>query len=262
LTPAGVAILNGDEPRCHSLSLTNQTIFFGQGNHNHLSFALVSSGLTGMSLKFFEHQKEVLACQVPLLGVHNAYNLTAALAYLRHAGESWNDIAPRLPLIKSVPGRMELLRLKQPFGVIIDFAHTPDSVHQVCASCRAWVQGQLIVILGAGGNRDVDKRPLMGRAACENADLVWFTSDNPRNEDPMDIIDGLMSGSIPGPEIRIEPDRREAIAQALQRAKPQDLILILGKGHERTQTIGTQVIPFHDGEVVTELLSAETGDVS
>jgi UDP-N-acetylmuramoyl-L-alanyl-D-glutamate--2,6-diaminopimelate ligase len=158
-----------------------------------------------------------------------------------------------------VPGRFEPIDAGQDFSVLVDYAHTPDGLEQALRAVRgasAAGRGQVIVVFGCGGDRDREKRPLMGAVAAQLADRIVLTSDNPRSEDPLAIIDATFAG-VPDDyraSVVIEPDRRTAIGAALQIARPGDVVLIAGKGHETTQTIGDRVLPFDDRLVARALL--------
>jgi UDP-N-acetylmuramoyl-L-alanyl-D-glutamate--2,6-diaminopimelate ligase len=161
----------------------------------------------------------------------------------------------------AVPGRFEPVDAGQPFAVVVDYAHTPDGLTEALRAARiAAPAGRLIVVFGCGGDRDAEKRPLMGAAAAALADAIVVTSDNPRSEDPAAIIDATVRG-VPDDYRRnvvTEPDRRAAIAIALSMARPGDVVVVAGKGHERTQTIGTAVVDFDDRVVARELLGGQS----
>jgi UDP-N-acetylmuramoyl-L-alanyl-D-glutamate--2,6-diaminopimelate ligase len=140
----------------------------------------------------------------------------------------------------------------------VDYAHTPDALANVLRAARDLTHGRLHVVFGCGGDRDRAKRPLMGRAAAERADRAWVTNDNPRSEDPRAIAEQVVAGAA-GAGLAIVLDRREAIAAALEAAQPGDAVLIAGKGHETTQTVGGRVLPFDDREVARALLAARRG---
>jgi UDP-N-acetylmuramoyl-L-alanyl-D-glutamate--2,6-diaminopimelate ligase len=146
----------------------------------------------------------------------------------------------------------------QPFRVVVDFAHTPDALAGLLAELRAVSAGRLIVVFGCGGDRDAEKRPMMGRVASEAADLAVITSDNPRNEDAEAIIAAVAAGVPPAGRARLvtEVDRRAAIAIGLDAAEPGDVVVIAGKGHETTQTVAGERRPFDDRVVARELLEA------
>ncbi|MET1048863.1 MAG: cyanophycin synthetase, partial [Acidimicrobiales bacterium] len=140
-------------------------------------------------------------------------------------------------------------------AVLVDYAHTPDGLVQALASARELTEGRLIVVFGCGGDRDRDKRPLMGRAADQGADVVIVTSDNPRQEDPAAIIETVMTGVERADDLIVEPDRRRAVDAAVALAAPGDLVLVAGKGHETTQDLGDRVIDFDDREVAAAALA-------
>ncbi len=151
-----------------------------------------------------------------------------------------------------MPGRFESIEEGQPFAVIVDYAHTPDSLENVLRAARGLGDGRLIVVFGAGGDRDRAKRPLMGRVAAELADRVMLTSDNPRSEDPSAIAAEVAAGALG--ELEIELDRRAAIGLALGEAAPGDVVVIAGRGAEPEQELATGKIPFDDREVAREAL--------
>ena len=157
-----------------------------------------------------------------------------------------------------MPGRFEPVRAGQPFDVLVDFAHTPEGLRAALTAARPdGFAGRVIVVFGAGGDRDAAKRPEMGAVAATLADRIVVTSDNPRSEDPLVIIGAIIDGIEPRYRgaLVIEPDRRRAIAAALIEARPGDVVVIAGKGHEATQTIGDQVLAFADRDVALDLLS-------
>jgi UDP-N-acetylmuramoyl-L-alanyl-D-glutamate--2,6-diaminopimelate ligase len=192
-------------------------------------------------------------------GAFNAMNSLAAATACRAMGVDEHSIAAALAVAPPVPGRFEPIVAGQPFAVIVDYAHTPDGLREALAAARATAEDrQVIVVFGCGGDRDPDKRPQMGRTAAQQADRVVITSDNPRSEDPLAIINATFEG-VPGDyraRVVIEPDRRNAIAVALQMAGRGDVVVIAGKGHEATQTVGDSVLPFDDRVVTRELLGA------
>ena len=153
-----------------------------------------------------------------------------------------------------VPGRLECI-VRKPFDVLVDFAHTPDALDQVLKALRPLVSRRLIVVFGAGGDRDPTKRPEMGAAASRHADLVVVTSDNPRTEDPAEIAAQVSRGVSAADAVEIV-DRREAIWWALDRAEPGDAVLLAGKGHEAYQIVGTEKRPFDEREIVLDYLDA------
>jgi len=190
-----------------------------------------------------------------LPGLFNVSNALAALATARLLGVDVEICRAGLAEAGRVPGRLEPIEEGQPFGVFVDFAHTPDSLDNVLRAARDLTQGRLHVVFGAGGDRDRAKRPLMGEAAAARADRVIVTSDNPRSEDPEAIIEEVLVGT--GPDVEREPDRRTAIAMAVGTAAPGDVIVIAGKGHEQGQEFEDgRKEPFDDREVAREALRA------
>lgn len=198
---------------------------------------------------------------VGLGGAFNSMNSLAAATAAAALGVPPEDIAVGLGAARPVPGRFEPVDAGQPFTVIVDFAHTPDGLREVLGAARAASgDGRVIAVFGCGGDREREKRPMMGAVAAELADFVVVTSDNPRSEDPLAIINAVIAG-VTGDyrdHVVSEPDRRLAFAAAFRMATPGDVVVIAGKGHETTQTVGSEVIPFDDRAVVLSLLENPT----
>jgi UDP-N-acetylmuramoyl-L-alanyl-D-glutamate--2,6-diaminopimelate ligase len=196
-----------------------------------------------------------LALRSPLPGRFNVLNVLGAVAAVRALGVDDATIAAALPHAARVPGRFEPVDEGQPFAVLVDYAHTPDSLDNVLRAARPLTTGRVIVVFGAGGDRDRAKRPLMGAVACEHADVVVVTSDNPRSEDPEAIVAAILEGC--GRGVEVEVDRRAAIERAIGLAEPGDVVVIAGKGHEQGQELaGGRKIPFDDRTVAREALRA------
>jgi UDP-N-acetylmuramoyl-L-alanyl-D-glutamate--2,6-diaminopimelate ligase len=195
--------------------------------------------------------------EINLGGRFNVTNALGAATAAAVLGIEPQVIAAGLRAAAPVPGRFESVDAGQPFSLVVDYAHTPDGLVQVLSAARDVAVGaRVLVVFGCGGDRDATKRPAMGQAAAELADLAVITSDNPRSEDPDAIIAAVRSG-IASPSrarVLIEPDRRRAIGLAIAEAEPGDVVVVAGKGHESTQTIGDQVRPFDDRVVARELL--------
>ncbi len=155
-----------------------------------------------------------------------------------------------------VPGRITVLEAGQPFAVVVDYAHTPDSLATVLSAARGLGPGRVIVVFGAGGDRDRGKRPLMGKIAAELADVTIVTSDNPRSEEPLAIIQDVLQGA--GIDVEIDPDRRSAIARAISVAQDGDVVIIAGKGHEQGQDVAGVIAPFDDREVARDALRSSS----
>ena len=185
-----------------------------------------------------------------LRGSFNRENALAAAAAARSVGVDEDAIRRGIESVRDVPGRFEILDEGQPFTVIVDYAHKPGALETVLRAARELAAGRVICVFGAGGDRDREKRPLMGRVAAELADDVVVTSDNPRSEDPAaiaaEIVDGL--------ELDVELDRRSAIERAIEHAQPGDVVVVAGKGHEHGQEFADRVLPFDDREIAREVL--------
>jgi UDP-N-acetylmuramoyl-L-alanyl-D-glutamate--2,6-diaminopimelate ligase len=186
-----------------------------------------------------------------LRGRFNVENVLGAVAAARLLGIDDEAIAYGVKELRGVPGRFEAVDEGQPFAVLVDYAHTPDSLENVLRTARDLAQGRVICVFGCGGDRDRGKRPLMGRIATDLADLAIVTSDNPRSEEPDAIIAEILEGAG---DAEVEPDRREAIARAVGAAGEGDVVVIAGKGHEQGQQFADHTIPFDDREVAREAL--------
>lgn len=193
--------------------------------------------------------------QLPMAGSFNVMNALGAATAAAGLGIDPDEIAVAARGV-SVPGRYEPITLGQPFAVVVDFAHTPDGLERVLKAARSTLSKgcRLLVVFGCGGDRDRTKRPLMGEIASSLADEVYVTSDNPRTEDSGSIIRDILGGIVEGPDVHVEPDRRRAIGLALAAARPGDVVMIAGKGHESGQTVGSVTLPFDDRVVASELI--------
>jgi UDP-N-acetylmuramoyl-L-alanyl-D-glutamate--2,6-diaminopimelate ligase len=198
-----------------------------------------------------------LAAEVALPGRFNVANALAALVAVVVAGIDADDAVRGVASLAGVPGRMERIDGGQPFVAIVDYAHTPDAVDTLLSSLREVTAGRLIVVLGAGGDRDRSKRPLMGAAAAGGADIAVLTSDNPRSEDPLEILAAVERGAHDvhgGAQLVVEPDRRLAIGAAVALARSGDTLVVAGRGHEAGQESAGVVRPFDDRAVLAETL--------
>jgi len=190
-------------------------------------------------------------------GVDNVSNALAAATAAAEIGIEPDAIAAGIADVKRVRGRFDLVDAGQPFQVLVDYAHTPAALEHVLDAASAEIggeRGRVLVVFGCGGDRDRSKRPAMGEVAGRLADIVVLTSDNPRSEDPLAIIDDVRSGVRGSSVLIVEPDRRQAIARALDTAADGDVVIIAGKGHEREQVVGDLVVPFDDADVAREEL--------
>jgi UDP-N-acetylmuramoyl-L-alanyl-D-glutamate--2,6-diaminopimelate ligase len=215
----------------------------------------VSSTVNGLAFTI-----DGVAFRSRLRGVFNVSNCLAAVAVAGTLGITLEVAARGLAAVEGVPGRVEPVDAGQDFLVVVDYAHTPDSIRSVLQAARPLASGRLIVVFGCGGDRDRDKRPLMGAAATSLADLTILTSDNPRSEDPLAIIADIEPGAQEGDGAYVvEPDRRAAIGMAVEHAASGDVVVIAGKGHEPYQEIGDDTVPFDDRRVAHEALVAREG---
>jgi UDP-N-acetylmuramoyl-L-alanyl-D-glutamate--2,6-diaminopimelate ligase len=204
--------------------------------------------------------------EVPIGGDFNVSNSLAALTTAVELGIGADVAAGALAQLDAVPGRFEVVATagarERGLTVVVDYAHTPDGLASVLDSARHHVAagGELVVVFGCGGQRDRAKRPAMGAAATARADRIVITSDNPRNEDPQGIVDEILTGVGPSDRVRVAEilDRREAIAHAIATARPGDVVVIAGKGHERTQELAGGVIEFDDRAVAAAILESAT----
>ncbi|MBF2099227.1 MAG: UDP-N-acetylmuramoyl-L-alanyl-D-glutamate--2,6-diaminopimelate ligase [Gloeomargaritaceae cyanobacterium C42_A2020_066] len=201
------------------------------------------------------------AFRSPLVGAFNVYNLLAALGTALHLGAHLDDVVAALPDFAGVPGRMERIQVTaaQDIGVLVDYAHTPDSLENCLRATRPFVPGRLICVFGCGGDRDPTKRAPMGRIAAAEADWVVVTSDNPRTEDPARILADIVQGIPANTGALVCADRAEAIQQAITVAQPGDVVVIAGKGHEDYQILGTTKVHFDDREQARLALQARYG---
>ena len=198
------------------------------------------------------------AVRSQLLGRFNIYNLLAALAALLAKGASLVEAVPVLAQLKTVPGRIEGFKGARAAPlVVVDYAHTPEALAQILKAVRAHCTGKLICVFGCGGDRDRGKRPLMGAAAEQGADVAIITDDNPRSEAPQAIAADIAAGLADAKKMRVIHDRAEAIRTAVQEAGANDVVVIAGKGHETTQTVGTEVRAFSDRDFVAQLVGAQ-----
>ncbi len=258
----GVAVLNADEPAWDGLDqrVPRAIRFAVEGGRGasvaEVVAADVSHTLRESRFKLISPWGEAVV-GFPLPGAYNVQNALAAAAAALGLGLGLDEVAARLDTAPQVPGRLERIT-DWPCPVFTDYAHTPDALERVLATLRSTTRGRVIALFGAGGDRDVGKRPLMGEVAAGLADVLIVTSDNPRTEDPEVIIDHVMAGIDRADVVRIT-DRRAAIHRALELAEPEDVILLAGKGHETYQVLGTETVAFDEREVVAEWISEKDG---
>jgi UDP-N-acetylmuramoyl-L-alanyl-D-glutamate--2,6-diaminopimelate ligase len=233
--------------------LTNQPVVtFGLNQRADFRASNYRAEFSGTSFQLDARGKSFLV-RIPLIGRFNVSNALAALAAANSLGVSLRDAVLSLSKAPQVPGRLEAVPAKRQFQTFVDYAHTPDALLNVLKTLRELAPRRLIVVFGAGGDRDQEKRPLMGRVADQNADHSIITSDNPRKEDPLAIIDEIKKG-FRSNNYETVPERAEAIARAVALAQPRDIVLIAGKGHEPYQEFADHTIPFDDVQIARRAL--------
>lgn len=213
--------------------------------------------ITESSVSFMMNLRDVPGVRVHLLltGMFNVYNALAASSLAMIMGFSIDQIKAGLESLVSVPGRVEMLPTNTPYRMILDYSHSPDALSNILRTVREFCRGRIILVFGCGGDRDKGKRPMMGKIAGEMADFSILTSDNPRFEDPMAILNAIESGIRPtGADYEVIENRREAIRQAMEMAVGGDIIVLAGKGHETYQDIQGVKHPFDEKEIVQSLL--------
>jgi UDP-N-acetylmuramoyl-L-alanyl-D-glutamate--2,6-diaminopimelate ligase len=255
--PPRSAVLNRDDASFDRLSGAGSPEVLSYGMNSDSDVYPLQCEIDGSGIKVdLATPSGKVSLNSPLLGRPNLYNIEAACGIGLSLGYSLDAIADGIRSLGIVPGRFENIDCGQAFRVLVDYAHTDDALAKVLDSAREITTGKVIVVFGAGGDRDRDKRRRMGEVAGKGSDLAVVTSDNPRNEAPLEIIgmieDGLRSARG---QYELVPDRRRAIATAIDVAESGDTVVIAGKGHETTQVIGDQILPFDDREVVRELLN-------
>ena len=258
LKPSGLILWNADDRGCESLvGMTprdTQVKSFGILSNADITGKVLDLSLQGTQFEIRAGLESITVTN-GLIGRHNVSNALAAAGAALHFGLSLADIRDGLQQLGCVPGRMQRIPRADGFDLFVDYAHSEDALRRAIHALRDGCRGRVILVFGAGGERDASKRPLMGRVAAK-ADLIVVTSDNPRREDPTKISDEICAGLRGvGGTAHIEPDRELAIAWALKNARAGDAVLIAGKGHENFQLIGDERIPFDDVAICNRLLS-------
>ncbi len=256
LAPDGPAILNADSPEFARLATVCR-----EAGHKVIAYGRAAGAelrlLDRLARPFGQHIRAELfgarhAIELPLVGEFQAMNVLAAFGLVVASGVAPDAILPALPRLPGVPGRMQLVGESAAGApVYVDYAHTPDALSSVLAALRPHAEGRLLIVFGAGGDRDRGKRPLMGVVAAELADRVYVTDDNPRSEAPGDIRRAILAAAPHAIEIG---DRRAAIVAAIAELHRGDLLVIAGKGHETGQIVGREILPFDDAAVAREAL--------
>lgn len=256
------AIINNDDPWGAKIQPPASVKTWRYGaTQGEFTFELEKMDFQGTHFKL-KTPFGTLSLHSPLVGIHNIYNVMAAVAAALAGGLSPAQIEKSLLTFKGIPGRLQLVPNTKNVSVVVDYAHSPDALENVLTSIRKVLgeqktSGRIICVFGCGGDRDKGKRPLMAKVADEKSNVVIVTSDNPRTEDPLQIINEILVGfqHQDSNRLHVEPDRAKAIAQAIEMAQPDDVILIAGKGHEDYQIIGKEKFYFSDYETARKLLS-------
>jgi len=254
--PPKFAVLNRDDEYARRIKLHPRTkvTWYGLGQKAELRARHISSGFQGLRLDV--HYGELrFPVESPLIGKINVYNILAACGTAFSYQIAPETVARGIAALQAVPGRFERVDEGQPFTVVVDYAHTDDALRNVIAVARGLNPKRVITLFGCGGDRDRAKRPLMGQAAAEASDFVVLTSDNPRSEDPLAIMNDALVG-VRRVDIShvVQPDRAAAIARALKEAREGDIVILAGKGHETYQVLKDRTIPFDDRAVAREVL--------
>jgi UDP-N-acetylmuramoyl-L-alanyl-D-glutamate--2,6-diaminopimelate ligase len=261
LSPDSVAVINGDDPWAVQLRPRTlaRVLTYGEGQECDVRPASWSSSFSGTTAQLTTPAGQLkLTSSLP--GRSNLYNIMAAVTTAIALGTDLAEIGRGIRETPGVPGRFERIATDRAFEVIVDYAHSDDALRNLLAAVRALEPARIITVFGCGGDRDRDKRSRMGQAAATGSDVVLLTSDNPRGEAPEAIAAAAERGvrqvlrERGDLEFEVVLDRREAIRRALNLARPGDAVVIAGKGHEREQIIGDEVLPFDDREVCRELL--------
>ena len=267
------AVLNGDDPRGEELARVScgTVLRYGVERRGDVWPQRHEEGPEGLKFQVATPRGS-LDAESSLIGRHNLYNILAAVTVGEALGISPQAIVAGIAKLKRVPGRMERIPGNGGIHVFVDYAHTPDALERALETLQKVRSSRLITVFGCGGDRDRGKRPEMGRVAAAGSDLAVITSDNPRSEDPLKIIEEVEEGTRKTSRKRYEisprsqgweepgyvviPDRREAIREAISAARPGDMVLIAGKGHEDYQILGTQKVHFDDREEAAEALAS------
>lgn len=251
LEPDATAAVNIDDSNWNALPDSRKKIFFGVSPRGEVRATDVKFSPTGSEWNL-RYKSQSVSVRLPLIGDVNVHNALGSAAVGIIFGLSLEEIATSLAVLPQVPGRLEVISRRP--TVLRDYAHTPDAIGRALAAIRPFTSGRLILVFGCGGDRDRGKRPQMGKAAEAGADVVIITNDNPRTEDPEQILDDIEKGMTPGRHQRITK-RKAAIQSALSQALEDDVVLLAGKGHETYQIVGTTKLPFDEKIIVRELLA-------
>ncbi|MBW4840285.1 MAG: UDP-N-acetylmuramoyl-L-alanyl-D-glutamate--2,6-diaminopimelate ligase, partial [Paenibacillaceae bacterium] len=258
-----VAILNADDPvsPLYARKTAAQVITYGIQNDADIRASEIQMKPDGTSLRVDTFQGWT-HLDLKLLGMFNVYNVLAAIAVSLAERIPLQQVKQSLEMFEGVTGRFEPIYAGQDFTIILDYAHNPDGLENVLQTAKTMTQGRLFCVCGCEGDKDRMKRPIMARVAASYADFAIFTSDNTRSEEPdsilSDMLEGVKGGPIPSNGYTAVVDRREAISQVIELARPGDCVVIAGRGHETHLIVKDQRIPFDDREVILDLLGSKT----
>ena len=258
---ARAGVINVDDEygrRLVELATIPVTTFSSEGNAADWRASVESESESGSTVRVTGPDAENLVFTIPLPGRFNVSNALAMIAALATGGAAPRELVAGLAGLGGVPGRMERIESGRGFGVVVDYAHKPDAIRAVLDALRPVTTGKLIIVVGAGGDRDRGKRPVMGDIAAQIADVVIVTDDNPRTEDPAEIRAAIIAGIQHEAGVHEIAGRQAAIEFALGQAKPGDTVLIAGKGHETGQEIHGVIHPFDDREIVRDILAGDS----
>lgn len=248
------AVINVDDEAANEYIKSTAAHIITYGIDNKADLQARNIQLTASGTTFDLHTPiGIQKVSIQLIGKFNVYNVLASIGAAIASGLSYKQIIQSVEKIKGVSGRFELVDAGQPFAVIVDYAHTPDSLENVLNTIRQFAKKKVFVVVGCGGDRDRMKRPIMAQIASDLASNPIFTSDNPRSEDPREILKDMEQGAK-GKAYQVIEDRKAAIFYAVQKAEPGDIILIAGKGHETYQQIGKNIYPFDDRIIAKEAI--------
>ncbi len=256
LTSDSFAVLNADDK--FSRFIADRTdariLWYGIKNNADIKAEICQESTKDTSIKLNHCGKET-DIKIPFVGLHNVYNTLASAASAILLGFNLEEVKVGIETAASIPGRLENVHCNRDFKVVVDYAHTPHALETVLHALNNLVKGRVLLVFGCGGDRDKEKRPIMGRIAEENSDIFWLTNDNPRSEDPIRIIEDIKAGIKSGRLFYTQTNRYKAISEALAEAKSGDIVLIAGKGHEKYQIIKDTIIPFDDRGVAEQILT-------
>ncbi len=263
LCSGGSAVLNADAPECEKLQALvpigcKALRYSLSGKPAEVRGEIISMDLTGMKMKI-RVADESICCTTRIVGAHNAANILLACASVHALGVPLSAVAQGVEALAHIEGRFEVLDLNVDFDVLIDYAHSPDAFESTLGTLRALTRGRLLVLFGCGGAKDKGKRPEMGRIAEYLSDMVFLTDDNPRQENPDKIVMDIKAGMDEPQCVTYLPDRREAILHVLEVAQSGDVVLLAGKGHEKCQVIGEQIVAHSDRAVVDDWIAWRDG---